>query len=70
MSSWLNSYLSHESPWNILSHFSSATVKLCHSWGFPKVDRETRTWVPGIHLGGDPRKPSESETDRRREESQ
>lgn len=33
----------------------------------PKADHETRIWVPGIYLGGDFRKPNESEADQGRE---
>ena len=55
MSSYLNSFPIHESPWSTPSHFFSAIVKLCHSWGFPEAHHETRIWVPGIYLEGDPR---------------
>ena len=70
MSSYLNSFPIHEAPGSTPSHFFSAIVKLCHSWGFPKAHHETRIWVPKIYLEGDPRKPSETEMDWGRKEIQ
>ena len=70
MSSYLNSFPIHGSPWSLPSHFFSSVVELCHSWGFLEAHHETRIWVPGIYLEGDPRKPSEIEMDRGRREIQ